>query len=463
VLFRSDARKTGYLGQDPLDCLLGEFAGDDMEGTRNVDTELELERWGAGDLVGRTVTRLSGGELVRVGLASCLPADAHLWIIDEPTAGMDGRSIRFFWHNISEHVAGGGAVVISSHELVAPGEGGIQEATIPDLIEWNIHDGRLVCRRHVKNGQRIGAIGIRTELKKSGKHVEERPALNENDPDRPSRAKNTNSSPAIRPEQSVRTDSTRTVVSSPPLGRWVTGTYWSFLLAIIGGIVLMAFIEPTKLRTISSNLALLLLFICVLFLGGIALHLWLRPLDTRMVVLIAIVAALAAALRIPFAALPNVQPSTVIVFLAGAALGPFPGAIVGITVPIVSNGVLGQGPWTLFQCVAWSLCGASGGVIRIIPRRFRGAIALVLVGLWGFLYGALLDTWTFVAFFPHELRFFLIVQATGLPFNAAHAIGNLAFMSFGGKRMYRSLERYGSRLRLVTIPRRITEVEKSGN
>ncbi len=94
---------------------------------------------------------------------------------------------------------------------------------------------------------------------------------------------------------------------------------------------------------------------------------------SRMLALVATLAALAALGRIAFAPLPNVKPTTDIVLIAGFALGAAPGFVVGAIAALASNLVFGQGPWTPWQMVAWGLCGVLGAVLGRLDRAPDGA------------------------------------------------------------------------------------------
>ena len=86
---------------------------------------------------------------------------------------------------------------------------------------------------------------------------------------------------------------------------------------------------------------------------------WLEtgPGSSKELVLVATLAAAAAAGRVLFAAVPNVQPVTVMAVVAGVALGPRAGATVGALSALVSNFYLGQGAYTQWQMVAWAPAG----------------------------------------------------------------------------------------------------------
>ena len=95
-----------------------------------------------------------------------------------------------------------------------------------------------------------------------------------------------------------------------------------------------------------------------------------RP-SSRVLALVATLAALAALGRVAFAPLPNVKPTTDIALLSGYVLGGAPGFAVGAIGALASNLVFGQGPWTPWQMAAWGLCGIAGaGLARVArPRR----------------------------------------------------------------------------------------------
>src|SRR3954467_5927326 len=91
--------------------------------------------------------------------------------------------------------------------------------------------------------------------------------------------------------------------------------------------------------------------------------------SSKVLALVATLAALAALGRVAFAALPNVKPTTDIVLLSGYVLGGAPGFAVGAVAALASNLVFGEGPWTPWQMGAWGLCGLLGaGLARVSGR-----------------------------------------------------------------------------------------------
>ena len=169
---------------------------------------------------------------------------------------------------------------------------------------------------------------------------------------------------------------------------------------------------------------------------------------SRMLALVATLAALAAIGRVAFAALPNVKPTTDIVLLSGFALGGAPGFVVGAVAALASNLVFGQGPWTPWQMVAWGLCGLIGAGLGRMTGRRMGRVPLALAcGGAGLAFGAIMDASVWVTYggqpTPGQ---YLAISATSLPFNLAHAIGNVVFCLAFGPALVRALLRFRARM-----------------
>ena len=176
--------------------------------------------------------------------------------------------------------------------------------------------------------------------------------------------------------------------------------------------------------------------------------------SSKVLALVATLAALAALGRVAFAPLPNIKPTTDIVLLSGYALGGAPGFVVGAAGALASNLFFGQGPWTPWQMGAWGLVGVLGAALGAAAGRRLGRIALgVACFLAGFLYGAILDFSTWVTFSgEHTLGQFVAYSATSLGFNVAHAVGNLLFCLAFGPAFVRALLRFRARFEVRWQP-----------
>jgi energy-coupling factor transport system substrate-specific component len=186
-------------------------------------------------------------------------------------------------------------------------------------------------------------------------------------------------------------------------------------------------------------------------LGGFAWWERSRP-PSRLLALVATVAALAAIGRIAFAPLPSVKPTTDIVLFAGFALGAAPGFAVGAVAAVASNVFFGQGPWTPWQMAAWGLVGLLGaGLGRIAPRSGRVPLALACA-LAGLLFGELLNTQLWIYYSGHSVAEWLAYAGRGVPFDAAHVIGNVLFCLAFGPAFVAALRRFETRLHVIWIP-----------
>jgi energy-coupling factor transport system substrate-specific component len=167
-------------------------------------------------------------------------------------------------------------------------------------------------------------------------------------------------------------------------------------------------------------------------------------ISSKEIALVAMLGTISAAARIPFAAIPSVQPSTFIIICAGYVFGPLPGFMVGAVTALVSNLFLGQGPWTPYQMLAWGLAGASAALLR----RFKPALIwLIPFGIiWGYLFGWIMNTWFWVSFaYPLSFKTFLFYQSTSLWFDTFHAVGNAIFLGVFGLKTIDILERFKKR------------------
>ncbi|MFE5370435.1 ABC transporter ATP-binding protein [Streptomyces mirabilis] len=76
-----------------------------------------LELAGIGDLAGRRVDRLSGGQAQRVRFAVALAGNPDLIVLDEPTAALDVEARRAFWYSMRSYARRGHTVLFSTHYL----------------------------------------------------------------------------------------------------------------------------------------------------------------------------------------------------------------------------------------------------------------------------------------------------------------------------------------------------------
>ncbi len=176
-----------------------------------------------------------------------------------------------------------------------------------------------------------------------------------------------------------------------------------------------------------------------------------HAVGSKDVAMIAILGAISAASRIPFAGIPSVQPSTFIIMLTGYALGYYAGFMVGMETALLSNFFLGQGPWTPWQMLAWGLAGVLGASLKFLRGKRYEIHLLMLFGfLYGYVYGIIMNLWYWLAFiYPHSLASFLMVESLSIYFDTLHALGNVIFIDLFGEKFVKILARYRERFLVV--------------
>ena len=180
--------------------------------------------------------------------------------------------------------------------------------------------------------------------------------------------------------------------------------------------------------------------------GGFAWYEKRHP-SARVLALVGALAALAVVGRIAFAAVPNVKPTTDIVFFAGFALGGAPGFAVGALAALVSNFFFGQGPWTPWQMAGWGGVGLMGAALaRIVRGRELGRVPLAIgCAFAGVFFGIVMDTFQWTLTEPHTAASFVTISAASFTFNMAHVFGNVVFCLLIGPAFVRALKRYQRR------------------
>jgi len=121
--FRDAVAYVGHL--DPLKAVLSIAENLDfwwrLHGRRGT-VDAALARFGLDDLAAIPARYLSAGQRRRVNLARLFVAPAPLWLLDEPTTGLDAASIAALVDAIAEHRGGGGAVMVATHiDIDLPG------------------------------------------------------------------------------------------------------------------------------------------------------------------------------------------------------------------------------------------------------------------------------------------------------------------------------------------------------
>lgn len=154
-----------------------------------------------------------------------------------------------------------------------------------------------------------------------------------------------------------------------------------------------------------------------------------RTVNSKEIVLLAMLAAIAAVSRVPFAAIPSVQPTSFVIIMAGIAFGAEAGFIVGAVSAVVSNIFLGQGPWTPWQMFAWGMMGMTAGLLKDYVWM-KSKIGLSVFGFcWGYLFGWIMNIWFMIANVESwSIHYFVTTYVASFYFDLAHGVANVIFI-----------------------------------
>lgn len=208
-------------------------------------------------------------------------------------------------------------------------------------------------------------------------------------------------------------------------------------------------------------LVLILLFLTILWTNnyllvsigiiGTAIFLMLarferKKVGARELVILAVLAAIAAVGRVPFASLPSVQPTTFVIMMSGIVFGAESGFMIGAVAALASSMILGQGPWTPWQMVAWGLVGLTAGLLG--KTKFLNTTwgRIVFGVVWGFLFGWIMNLWGLLSMSQSGMVFdakaIIAYFVASVTFDSMHSIGNVFFLLVFGNIWIKNLSRF---------------------
>lgn len=185
---------------------------------------------------------------------------------------------------------------------------------------------------------------------------------------------------------------------------------------------------------------------------------------SKTVALLGVLVAIDATLRL-VPSLAGASPVFLLIMLVGVVFGSSMGFQMGALTILLSAFITGGiGPWLPFQMLASGWMGMSAGWLpRLSSARRRLLMLALFGGVWGLLFGALMNIWFWPFTAPgagadaslywsptlsggetitRYLRFYVV---TSLAFDAFRAIGNILLVLALGGPILRLLERYKSR------------------
>jgi energy-coupling factor transport system substrate-specific component len=162
--------------------------------------------------------------------------------------------------------------------------------------------------------------------------------------------------------------------------------------------------------------------------------------NSKEIVFIAIICALAVVGRIIFAALPSVKPELFILIMGAVVSGPETGFLMGTIIALTSNMYFGQGVWTPWQMFALGIIGLISGLMsNDVPRWL-----LVVWGFFsGFLMGWIMDIYYIIGYVdPITIKSILTSIMASFYFDFVHALFTGVLLLFVGKRWIKLFNNY---------------------
>ena len=98
------------------------------------DVNKAMARFDLAPLHDRPAARPSAGQKRRLGLARLLVTGRRLWVVDEPTVSLDTTNVNRFRTVLKQHMAAGGAALISTHIDL-----GLADARLMDITPFRAH------------------------------------------------------------------------------------------------------------------------------------------------------------------------------------------------------------------------------------------------------------------------------------------------------------------------------------
>ena len=135
-------------------------------------------------------------------------------------------------------------------------------------------------------------------------------------------------------------------------------------------------------------------------------------------------------LRIAMTPLPNIQPVTVACLLIGAQLGARRGVAFAVLVTMITNFILGDGIWTLYQALGWSIVAIIGSQAKLImnEKLLIGRTYLFAI-ISAFLFDIIVSLSVIGTVSTNGFMLYLI---NGVPYDVIHALGNLTIVAWFG-------------------------------
>ena len=149
----------------------------------------------------------------------------------------------------------------------------------------------------------------------------------------------------------------------------------------------------------------------------------------RRLALLSILTALCYVGRMMFQFIPNVQPVTAVLIILTLTLGMTDGFIVAILSIVLTNFLLGMGPWTIAQIASFGVLIVVTGLVMkpfysTSQKRGLRIVFALFAFFGGLLYGFVISV---ISVKLMGINSFWAYYIAGIPFDLMHGLGNASF------------------------------------
>ncbi len=479
------AGAVGYLPQNPALLFCHDTLYEELLSVSS-DTKKTAELFGLSHLLSRNALDLSGGERQRAAIAKLYAKGADIFLLDEPTKGMDAARKQELSQLLSCLKSENKTVVIVSHDMDFCAENadkcmllfdGAITVSLPaarffEANEFFTTDSAKIACGKVEGVYKLpqllqtaGYTPEKTDFKKysDGKYNGGTKAAAEKKKRLPPLRKaclisggitlaavlllstgitplKLPASPAFLPYILLCLPVILLIFGSAPSfksfkGRQKRPPRISDITAAFVTLIAIPFTAVLGTMYINGERKLLIISVLILLecLAAFFISFEQKKPKAIEIAMIAALCAAAVAGRQIFFMLPQFKPVAAIAIISGAALGAQSGFMVGAVSMLASNMLFGQGMWTPWQMLAMGLVGFFAGVI------FKNRGNLALMSVYAFisaivLYGGIMNISSAFMYLPQiSLESVAAYVMAGLPLDVIHACSSAAFLLIIGE------------------------------
>ncbi|WP_230397368.1 ECF transporter S component [Novisyntrophococcus fermenticellae] len=169
-----------------------------------------------------------------------------------------------------------------------------------------------------------------------------------------------------------------------------------------------------------------------------------RKPQTKELLTISVLAAIAVAGRAAFFMVPSFKPVAAVVIISGVCFGAEAGFMVGAVSMLASNMLFGQGPWTPWQMFAMGIIGFLAGILfqKGWLKARKGSLCIYGFLATLFIYGGIMNPASLVMMsYAITKKNLLAIYISGLPVDFVHASATVTFLFLAARPMIEKLER----------------------